>query len=238
LLLYQLKDGYCYNSDTHVLFYFIKESLKKYKNVSGNLLDIGSGSGILGLMVARDYEKLSLHQSEIQEEFQYLSSKNSEVNSIESNIYRGDFRDLSYENKFDIVVSNPPFYHSAVIKSENSSKKIARYCDSLPLEDFIKGVSNVLSNKGKFFFCYEARQLSKIVETLKKYNLNLESMMFAHPKSNKNANLVLIQAKKNSNSMLEVLPPITLFDGDSFSQKMLDIYSMCDTYSIKVESIE
>ncbi|MFA9374886.1 MAG: methyltransferase, partial [Poseidonibacter sp.] len=45
MVLYQPKDGYCYNSDTHFLYNFIVQSLKKFKNIKGELLDIGSGSG-------------------------------------------------------------------------------------------------------------------------------------------------------------------------------------------------
>ncbi len=55
------------------------------------ILDIGSGSGILGLLVARDNPKLSLNQSEIQEEFQFLSQINSKCNKIEAKMYKGSF---------------------------------------------------------------------------------------------------------------------------------------------------
>ena len=57
MLLYQPLNGYCYNSDTHFLFNFICKNLEKYKNISGELLDIGSGSGILGLLVAKKFSK-------------------------------------------------------------------------------------------------------------------------------------------------------------------------------------
>jgi len=77
LFLYQPQNGYCYNSDTHFLYNFIKQKLKQFKNIKGELLDIGSGSGVLGLLIARDYDKLKLNQCEIQESFQFLSQKNS-----------------------------------------------------------------------------------------------------------------------------------------------------------------
>ena len=60
MVLYQPTNGYCYNSDTHFLYNFIVENLKKYKNIKGELLDIGSGSGILGLLVAKNFEKIKL----------------------------------------------------------------------------------------------------------------------------------------------------------------------------------
>ncbi|MDX9961718.1 MAG: methyltransferase [Aliarcobacter sp.] len=75
-------NGYCYNSDTHFLYNFICENLKKFKNTKGELLDIGSGSGILGLLLKKDYEKIFLNQCEIKEMFQFFSLKNSQTNKI------------------------------------------------------------------------------------------------------------------------------------------------------------
>lgn len=91
MLLYQPINGYCYNSDTHFLFNFICKNLEKYKNISGELLDIGSGSGILGLLVAKKFSKLRLNQVEIQEIFQFFSNKNSSTNKIDSNMFCGFF---------------------------------------------------------------------------------------------------------------------------------------------------
>ena len=150
LNLYQPKDGYCYNSDTHLLYNFICKNLEIYKNVKGELLDIGSGSGILGLLVAREYEKLNLNQCEIQKSFQFLTQKNSEVNGIKNTLHKGSILDYEFDMQFDYVVSNPPFYHSDVIKSENESLKIARYNDSMPLDQFIFKKGFDLSTKSFF----------------------------------------------------------------------------------------
>lgn len=236
MLLYQPKDGYCYNSDTHFLFNFICENLKSFKNIKGELLDIGSGSGVLGLLVARDFSKLNLNQCEIQEVFQFLSQKNSQVNKISSKLYRGSFLDINFDKEFEICVSNPPFYHSNVIKSENECLKIARYNNSLPLNDFIKKVSKVLKSGGKFFFCYDAKQLSEIIISLKEYRLNLEALQFVYPNKDKDASLVMVYARKNSKSLTKVLNPLIVFENsEEFSQNVQDIYNLCATHSLKVE---
>ena len=235
MMFYQPIDGYCYNSDTHTLFYFIKENLAKFKNISGELLDVGSGSGILGLLIVNYYKKLILNSCEIQDEFIFLTKKNSEINNLKTNIYQGDFLNIEFDKKFDIIVSNPPFYPPCVIQSKNKNLKIARYSDNLPLNDFIKKVSTILQTKGKFFFCYDVKLLNDIILTLKKYNLNIESMQFLHPKIDKDSSLVMIYARKNSKSLLRVLPPIIMFDGENFSNEMKKIYNLCETYSIKVK---
>lgn len=236
MVLYQPTNGYCYNSDTHFLYNFITENLKKYKNIKGELLDIGSGSGILGLLVAKEFEKLKLNQCEIQKMFQFFSKKNSLTNKIDSNLYEGSFSEIQFDKRFDICASNPPFYHSDVIKSDNESLKIARYNDSLPLEEFIKKTASILNSEGKFFFCYDVKQINQILLLLNKYKFNLEALQFVHPKVSKDATLILVYAKRNSKSLTKILKPLIVFDeNNEFSLEVQNIYKKSSTHSIKVD---
>lgn len=236
MVLYQPNNGYCYNSDTHFLYAFIIENLKKFKNVKGEFLDIGSGSGILGLLVAKENKHLVLNQCEIQKMFQFFSTKNANTNKIVNNLYQGSFPKIEFDKKFDICVSNPPFYHSNVIKSENESLKIARYNDSMPLEEFIKKTSSILKESGKFFFCYDVKQINEILILLNKYKLNLEALQFVHPKSTKDATLILVYARKNSKSLCKVFNPLFVFDEQNeFTNVVQEIYKKSSTHSIKVD---
>jgi len=236
LVLYQPINGYCYNSDTHFLYNFIVENLKKYKNIKGELLDIGSGSGILGLLVAKEFNKLNLNQCEIQKMFQFFSQKNASTNKINSYLFEGSFEDIEFNKKFDICVSNPPFYHCDVIKSENESLKIARYNDSLPLEIFIKRAASILNSEGKFFFCYDVKQINEILLLLNKYKFNLEALQFVHPKNSKDATLILVYAKRNSKSLTKILKPLIVFDeNNEFTLEVKEIYKKSSTHSIKVD---
>jgi len=234
LFLYQPIDGYCYNSDTHFLYNFIIENLQKFKNIKGELLDIGSGSGILGLLVSREYDNLKLNQCEIQKTFQFLSLKNTEINKQNTLLFKGSFLELDFDKKFDMCISNPPFYHSNVVKSENKNLKIARYNDSMPLEDFIKKSSSILKDSGKLFFCYDVKQINAILLFLNKYKLNLEALQFVHPKASKDATLILVYARKNSKSLTKILKPLIVFDNLNFTDDVNKIYEKSSTHSIKV----
>jgi len=208
--------------------------MKKFKNVRGDFLDIGSGSGILGLLVSREYPNLNLNQCEVQNTFQFLSLKNSETNNQETNLFKGSFLETKFEKRFDMCVSNPPFYHSSVIKSENENLKIARYNDSMPLEDFIRKSSLILKDFGKLFFCYDVKQINGIVLFLNKYKLNLEALQFVHSKDSEDATLILVYARKNSKSLTKILKPLFVFDGLEFTPEVKKIYEKSSTHSIKV----
>ena len=192
-------------------------------------------TGFLGLLLAREYTNLNLNQCEIQEVFQFFSTKNAQTNKLESTLYKGSFEKVEFDKKFDICVSNPPFYHSDVIKSENENLRIARYNDSLPLEQFIKKVSSVLTSEGKFFFCYDVKQINEILILLNKYKFNLEALQFVHPKLSKDATLILVYAKKNSKSLTKIFNPLIVFENNNdFTQEVQNIYEKSSTYSIKV----
>lgn len=235
MVLYQPKHGYCYNSDTHFLYDFICQNLKAFKNIQGEILDIGSGSGILGLLIARDYPRLKLNQCEVQKEFQQLSQKNAQTNKIDAQLYKGDFIEITFDKTFEICISNPPFYSSNVIKSENKNLKIARYNDAMPLEKFIQKSSSLLNQKGKFFFCYDVKQLNDIILFLNKYKFSIQAMQFIHPKKDKEASLVMIYARKNSKSLTTINPALVVFENENFTQEVQTIYSKTKTHSIKVE---
>lgn len=219
MVLYQPKHGYCYNSDTHFLYDFICQNLKAFKNIQGEILDIGSGSGILGLLIARDYPRLKLNQCEVQKEFQQLSQKNAQTNKIDAQLYEGDFIEITFDKTFEICISNPPFYSSNVIKSENKNLKIARYNDAMPLEKFIQKSSSLLNQKGKFFFCYDVKQLNDIILFLNKYKFSIQAMQFIHPKKDKEASLVMIYARKNSKSLTTINPALVVFENENFTKR-------------------
>lgn len=234
MILYQPQNGYCYNSDTHFLFSFITKNLKNFKNIQGKLLDIGSGSGILGLLMARDYCKLELTQIEIQESFAFLSVQNAKINNIKSTMLNIDFCTMNTDVKYDIIISNPPFYPSSVVQSTNENKKIARYNDNMPLKDFLSKVNDILDENGKFFFCYDVQLLNDIMIYSSKLKLNIISIEFLYPNENKEASLVMIMIRKNSKTLMKVMKPIIMFKNNGeYTNNTNDVYKLCDTHSIK-----
>jgi tRNA1(Val) A37 N6-methylase TrmN6 len=230
--LYQPIDGYCYNSDTMFLYDFISKFEPKEK-----VLDIGSGSGVLGLLIARDFQKVELESIEIQKEFQFLTHKNSEINNIKNKNHKTDFLNFdtkTYGNYYSFVISNPPFYDQNVIKSKNKSLNIARYNNHLPLQEFFSKVAKILKNRGSFIFCYDAKQLENILIELKNARLKPENIRFVHSKESKDSSIVMIQARKNSNSFLKILSPLIVFNKkNEYTSEVKNIYRKANTYTFK-----
>jgi len=227
LLLYQEEDGFLFNSDSHYLYDFISRLKPK-----GDILDVGSGCGILGLLVARDF-KVDLTSIDIQKNSAFLTSKNAKVNSIECKAIYGDFLEYKFDKKFDFIISNPPYYHANVIKSENKKLYIARYEENLHLEKFIKKSNSLLKNRGHLIFCHDSKRLDEIFLLFDRYKLNCEDLKFIYGSMNKSSHLVFIHARKSSNSPLNIHPPLIATQNGEFSDEVKGIYKKTSTYSIK-----
>ncbi len=189
---------------------------------------------MLGLVIAKEFKKLELYQNEIQDEFCRLCQINTKLQNIKAKLFCGDFAKIDFKLKFDIIISNPPFYDKEVLKTKNQNKHIARYNDNLPLELFIQKASSLLDYRGRLFFCYDAKQFDKIILVLNIYKLNIQNIKFVHSKSNTNAKLVMIYARLDSKSKTTIEPPAIVFDSFGKQTKYTkDIFNKSSLYSIK-----
>ncbi len=228
MTLYQPESGYRYNSDSIFLYDFIA-SLKP----KGDMLDVGAGCGVLGLLVLRDFPHIHLDAVEKQDTLAEYAQKNALENSMEYRLFRGDFLEMDEKKKYDYIISNPPFYHEGVQKSEDEMLFYARYNINLPTERFFKKVSRMLKPKGHFVFCYDPTQFGLLCADLNTVNMRIVDVRFVHPKKEKSASLVMIHARNASKSMMKVHPPLIAFEGNEFSQEVREIYKKAGTNSIK-----
>lgn len=232
--IFQFKSGYRYTSDTLFLWDFAAEILaKRYKG--GKILDVGAGCGILGLLLARDFKNFKISLLEIQSENFQILRKNVTENELDCEILINDFNEFLASQKFDFIVSNPPFYNAKNTKTTNEHKLISKFDLKLSLKDFIKSSSLNLKQNGELIFCYEAKVLSEIFETLKASKFSVLSLKFIHSKVGKESALALIHAKKNSKSGLKILSPGFMYDGENYSKNTSAIFKKANLESVDYE---
>jgi len=207
--LYQPPNGYRYNSDSIFLYDFISRFKPR-----GEVLDVGSGAGILGLLIARDFDvRMSIIDK--QEHLIKYARHNYLINDLNVDAFAADFAEFDPKQRYNYIISNPPFYDSAVIQSTNESLNISRYIQHLPLETLIHSAKKLLAPKGYFVFCYDAKQIDKVFAQLHNARLNPVEIRMVHPKTDREAKIALIAARANSKAMLRVLPPLIVFDDNN-----------------------
>jgi len=227
-VLYQSPKGYCYNSDSIFLFNFALEF-----NIKGNVLDIGCGVGVLTVLLAKKF-KANFTAIEKQESMYKYAIKNFKVNNIDVDIYNLEFQNFNSSKKFDFIISNPPFYKVDKHQSRNSSINTARYEHHLPLKDLIKKSSTLITPRGYIILCYDAWQSDSVIDELKKNKFQPEFIQFVHPKIEKEANLIMIAARKGSKARCKILPPIITFNKDGeYTTTAKEAFILANTHSIK-----
>ena len=228
MFLYQPTSGYCYNSDSIFLYDFISTFKPK-----GSLLDVGCGVGIISLLLSRDFN-IETTIIDKQEKMLSYAQHNYGLNNLEVKSHLGDFTQFETTDKFDTIISNPPFYDSRVTQSENTHLNIARYAHHLPIEDLIAKVKKLLKPRGYFIFCYDAKQVDLLVYHLTGYGINVEKIQFVHSKIDRDSKLVMIAARMGSKSMTQILPPFVVFDDKSvYRQNAQKAFERANTNSIK-----
>lgn len=228
MFLYQPTSGYCYNSDSIFLYDFISTFKPK-----GTLLDVGCGVGIISLLLSRDFSIKTTIIDKQKKMLEY-ATHNYAINGIEVESCLGDFTELQTDERYDYIVSNPPFYDERVQQSEDTHLNIARYAHHLPIERFMRSVKTFLKPKGWFIFCYDAKQIDTLLYHLKHHGINPEKIQFVHSKIERESKLVMIAARNNSKSMTQILPPFVVFDEESvYKPQAQEAFDTADTHSIK-----
>ena len=183
------------------------------KNIK-NILDIGCGNAPIPLILSTKTNAL-ITGVEIQKDVYSLAVKSVKINDLENqiNIINADINELynKFETEsFDVITCNPPFFKVSEQSNLNKSdyKTIARHEVKLNLDDIFKISKKLLKNNGYIAIVHRPERLLDILESMKKYNIEPKKIQFIYPKTNMEANILLVEGKKNGNKGLKILPPI------------------------------
>ncbi len=244
--LYQSKGGYRFSVDALLLFSFV--NLVRVKWVA----DLGAGSGVIGLLLARRYLSAHVTLIELQDSLVDLALKNVSLNSLDHrvDVIRLDVKALGgghdgricgpqsrtavgetsglgpTAGSFDLVVSNPPFRKSMTGRlSEGNERALARHEIAVTLEDMVRAASLLLRHHGRFSIIHLPERLPDVFELMRTYALEAKRARFVHSRPSSEAKMVLVEAVKGGRGGLKVEKPLCIYDEDGiYSEEMRALY--------------
>lgn len=171
-----------------------------------SILDIGAGSGLLSLMLAQKYPQAKITCIEIDEKAARQCQENIDNSTFENpfEVIRGDFLKHEFVEKFDLIISNPPYFDEGV-KSIVKSRKTARHDDFLPFDEFIKKSLVLLEDEGAFYMILPAEKIEKLERVLNSEPYNLSKCCFVSSFENQTSKLVLIKVSAREKTSNETL---------------------------------
>lgn len=208
LKIIQHKDKYCFTSDSVFLANFV--NAKK----SDHVVEIGSGSGIISILVAHKCNPKHIDTFEIQPYLADMSKRSIELNGMSDKITVHNtkvqkHKDIIKHESADIVMSNPPYKKlGSSFLNLIPEIAIARHEVKLNLKKLVSCAEKMLKFGGKFYVVYDANRTAELLYHLKKKKLEPKRMFFTQPAEDKNATLVLVEAVKGGKESVTVLPTL------------------------------
>ena len=223
----QNSDGFCFGIDSILLSDFAK-NIKKGSKVA----DLGTGTGILPILLCGKTELKEIVGVEVQEEVYQMAKRSVELNSLQDRITIINENILNLENiyeagSFDAIVTNPPYKkNNTGIKNDNEKKLISRHEITANLEDFIRISKVLLKDKGEFYMVHRPERLVDIISLMRKYKIEPKQIKFVAPNINKEPNLVLIKGVKNAKEFLKFEKILYVYkENGEYTDEILKIYN-------------
>lgn len=216
---------FCFGMDAVLLSEFVH--IKKNECVA----DLGTGTGILPILLEAKTEAKQFKALEIQEESVDMARRSVCFNHLQDKIeiVTGDIKEavkIFGAASFDVVTTNPPYMRNEHgLKNPEQAKSIARHEVLCNLDDVIKNGAGLLKEYGRFYMVHRPFRLSEIMDALHRYRLEPKRMRFVHPYVNKDANMVLIEAVKGGGINLKLEPPLIVYtEKGKYTEEVLRMY--------------
>jgi tRNA1(Val) A37 N6-methylase TrmN6 len=208
--------------------------LANYIDVRANdkIVDLGSGSGVIPLLLAFKNNPNRVFGVEIQKPLVEMSKRSVKLNKLEKiieiiNCDISDVMDFFDDNEFDIVVSNPPYMPSDTGKvTQNKYKAIARHELKTNIEEIIKVSVRLLRAKGKLYLVHLTNRLPEIIYKLKENNIEPKEMRLIQSRENNDPDRFIMKAVLDGNPGFVTKTNIVEFfkDTDQYTKEIKKIY--------------
>lgn len=230
LKIIQETDGFCFGIDSILLSDFAK-NIKKNSKVA----DLGTGTGIIGLLLCKKTNLAEMTGIEIQEDVANMAERSIKLNNLEekfriinSNINEIFSKKLLEKNVFDVVVMNPPYKEVGTGEiNENEKKLISRHEIKANLSDFIKTASGLLKDKGELYIVHKPERMPDIIQELRENKIEPKELRVVYSNKNSEASLILIKAVKGGKKFLKIDRPLYIYnESGKYSDEIKQIYNV------------
>ncbi|MDO4337459.1 MAG: tRNA1(Val) (adenine(37)-N6)-methyltransferase [Eubacteriales bacterium] len=218
---------FCFGMDAVLLSGFTR--VKKGETV----LDMGTGTGVIPILLRERTEAGHLTGLEIQQECAEMANRSVTYNGLESDItiVQGDIKEAAEifgAASFHVVTCNPPYMIGTHgLTNPHLPKAIARHEVLCTLEDVVSQASRVLTDRGRFYMVHRPFRLAEIMNTLTKYKLEPKRMQLVYPFIDREPNMVLIEALKGGNPRLTVERPLIVYESPGvYTKSILELYKL------------
>lgn len=225
LHIIQKQSGFCFGMDAVLLSGFA--AVKRGETV----LDLGTGTGIIPLLLSAKTEGKAFTGLEIQQEIAEMAARSVIWNHLQDRItiVQGDIREASRifgTASFDIITVNPPYMNDMHgLKNPSMARAIARHEILCTLEDVVRESSRILKPGGKLYMVHRPHRLIEILGTMTGYKLEPKRLKMVHPFQDKAANMVLIEAAKGGGAWMKVEAPLIVYkEPGVYMDEIYDIY--------------
>ena len=218
---------FCFGMDAVLLSAFAK--VKKGERA----LDLGTGTGILPILLEAKNGGESYTGLEIQEESADMARRSVLYNHLEDRvrIVTGDIREaaaLFGAASFHVITVNPPYMIGAHgLKNDNEAKYIARHEVLCTLEDVLRESERILPDKGRFYMVHRPFRLAEILSGMSRHRMEPKRMRLVHPYIDKEPNMVLLEGVKGANPRMTVEPPLVVYNKvGTYTDELLELYGL------------
>lgn len=226
LKIIQKKDGFCFGMDSVMIANFAKISKK-----NAIVADLGTGTGIISILVAAKNNVAKIYGFDIQQDMTQMASRSVKMNNLQDKIeiINADIVGLSktqFKNKFDYVVTNPPYKKmNTGIVNENQKKLISRHEIKCTLNDIIYESAKLLKDNGVFYMVHRPERLPDILGLMRENKVEPKEVQLVYPNADSQANLVLIKGVKYAKEYMKVLEPLIIYEkSGEYTEKLLNYY--------------
>ena len=195
------------------------------------VLDIGTGTGIIPILLTAKTEGRHFTGLEIQKEMADMAARSVAYNHLEDRveIRQGDIREAAQmwePQHFQVITCNPPYMKvSHGIKNPDSALAIARHELTCTLEDAVREGARLLVSKGRYYMVHRPHRLMDILTVMRAYRLEPKRIRFVHPFADAEANMVLIEAVKDGGIYLHAEAPLVIYEEPGrYTRELLDLY--------------